>query len=278
MELYYENHEGVKINLMDFPVAVQDPEGLAQTSWSYTAITGTSARARIKSFYRDMEEHSVTASVFADSPEEYEAIMQEIHQAFERDIRAKKPGRLFWNGYYRECYAIATGYSDYVEDFESVEENITFLSEYPYWIHEKKMEFRVAAASAGSENLDFPYDFNYDLGDPESITAAESESMFECDFELTIYGACTDPSLEINNHVYEVECTLSASERLVIDSAKKKIYKIDRFGAETNMFKGRNRDSYIFQKIGTGEFRIEWAKDFDFDLKLYEERNTPKWN
>jgi phage-related protein len=74
-----------------------------------------------------------------------------------------------------------------------------------------------------------------------------------------------------------VNCTVGANEYLTIDSSAKKVFLTAQDGTITNMFNNRNRDSYVFEKIPTGQNVVSWNGGFGFDIILLEERSEPKW-
>ena len=127
MEIYYENNAEQKIMFNNFPIVIQKPETLFDTSWSYTSESGN-GRNTITSFYKDIAEKSVTLSVFADTKKEYDEIMDNLHQITEKDILDKTPGKLFVNGYYLECFIAQKSFLDYEEMFYAVEIKINIIA------------------------------------------------------------------------------------------------------------------------------------------------------
>lgn len=96
-------------------------------------------------------------------------------------------------------------------------------------------------------------------------------------FRLTIYGFATAPIVYVDDHAYSVDVTISTGEYLAIDSRDKTIMLTRYNGAKQNCFNQRNKDSYIFQKIATGNHIITCSGDLEFTITLYDERSEPKW-
>ena len=84
-------------------------------------------------------------------------------------------------------------------------------------------------------------------------------------------------SVYIAGHAYTVNCDAETGEYITIDSVAKTITKTAKDGTITNIFNLRGRESYIFEKIPTGEISVSWDGDFDIDIILLEERSEPKW-
>lgn len=125
--------------------------------------------------------------------------------------------------------------------------------------------------------LDYPYDFAFDYMSLEQNQSLTNPEYFASHFQLIAYGACTNPSIIIGGHKYEVDCELGVGEYLVINSRTKKVYKVETDGTIVNQFNLRNRDSYIFEKMPSGSNAVLWNGLFGFDVTLLEERSEPKW-
>lgn len=129
----------------------------------------------------------------------------------------------------------------------------------------------------GSEFLDFDIEYAYDYTNSIERLELVNQNFVASNFRLTIYGEALNPRISVNGHVYEVEGTVEAGQHLVIDSINKTITLHTKNGATVNKFNSRNRDSYIFEKIPTGDLKLSRSDNFGFDLTLIEERGEPKW-
>lgn len=280
MTLYYEGSDGSKINLMGDGIYAQNPEALTTNEWKYSTISGSSGLARVKRFYKDAKELPLTVGIMADSADEFNKIMYRMHRIFDRDVRRMKPGRLWWNDWYRQVFAVETSNESFEELFESVDRDITFLSIGSYWVREvvRKYESGSGAGTGGLDyGLDYGFDYDHDYGVDETAEAVENPCIDAANFELRFYGPVVNPAVTIGDHVYEVFDTLSAGEYITVNSITKKIHKYDQYGNETNVFHLRGRDHYIFQKIPEGMNTITRSRDNAMDITIYDERGEPEW-
>lgn len=125
--------------------------------------------------------------------------------------------------------------------------------------------------------LDYPYDYSFDymaLDQSQNIT---NGSYAAAHFEMLVYGACTNPSVIIGGHEYEVDCVLATGEYLVINTLNKKVYKVNLDGTKESQLNNRNRDSYIFEKLPSGSNTVQWNGLFGFDVNMLMERSEPIW-
>lgn len=277
MKLYYENSRGKIIDLMNWPVVAQNPEVLAERSWSYETEGNQDGTKNFKQFYKDLEQKQLQLSVMADDRESYNQLMDDMSETFDYDIRNRQPGKIWWNDRYKEAYVTASDLSDYEEDFEAIESTITVSTTYPWWIKENRVEGHIGRQESTGNNLDYPHDYPFDYYNGIEDVQISNESISDCNFQLTIYGPCENPRLIIGNHVYGLTCTLEDGEYLVIKSREKKAYKVKITGEQESVFQFRDGEYYLYEKLHPGIYRISWDGLFGFELTAYEERSEPRW-
>ena len=275
MNLYYEGSDGTIIDFMSGPLAAQEPESLATSKWSYSTISGVNGLGKVKRFWKDTEEATLKVSVLADNKEEFNAVMYQMHRTFDRDIRQMKPGKLWWNGFYKEVFAVETGNEEFEELMESVEKTIKFISVYPYWIQKNVFQYLSYTGAVGT--LDFPIDYAFDYDQSEFTEVVINDCIDAANFEIIFYGPCIDPDVTVGDHLYALYVTLEAGEYAVIDSKTKKIMKYSITGDPENVFHLRDKDSYIFQRIPEGSTAITRSKDLAVDISIFDERGEPDW-
>lgn len=275
MELYYEASDGSVVNFMKNGIYAQDPENLTENTWEYTTISGVNGLAKIKRFYKDTKTYKVTLSIMADNKEEFNEIMYNMHHAFERDVRTLKPGKIWWNGFYKEGFVFSTANSDYEELFESVEHEIEFISVKPYWTREILKRYKRQNEFDGL--LDYPRDYGYDYDQSQIIEILENQCIVESNFEIIFYGPAVNPTATIGGNTYSLDTTLKEGEYATINSITKKIRQYSKDGEMTNIFDKRDRDNYIFEKIKEGINIVMRSKDTQMDVTVYDERGEPKW-
>lgn len=275
MRLYYEGSDGTIIDFMSGPLAAQDPESLATSKWSYSTISGVNGLGKVKRFWKDTEGAKLKVSVLADTVEEFNDVMYQMHRTFDRDIRRMRPGKLWWNDFYKEVFAVETGHESFEELMESVEKTINFISVYPYWIRRSVFQYLSYTGVTGS--LDYPMDYGFDYDQSEYIETITNDCIDEANFEIIFYGPCTDPDVTVGNHNYALYVTLAAGEYATIDSKTKKIMKYSVTGEPENVFHLRDKENYIFQKIPEGNTAILRSKDLSVDISIFDERGEPDW-
>ena len=279
MTLYYEGSDGSIIDFLSSPIFAQSPETLTENKWSYSTISGVNGLGRVKKFYKDTQEASLTLSIMTDTAEEFNEVMYRIHRTFDRDIRRLKPGKLWWNGFYKEVFAIETSSDEFEELFEAVERSVKFISVYPFWVRKQTFQYLDHSENTGSLDYDesvLDYDdFDYDL--EEVIETIENDCIDKANFEMTFYGPCSNPNVTIGDHVYELLTDLEEGEYAVINSLTKKITQYDVYGNSENIFHLRSRDSYIFEPIPEGTTTISRDKTLKVDITIFDERGEPEW-
>ena len=280
MTLYYEGSDGSKVNLMGDGIYAQNPETLTQNTWEYSTMSGSSGLARVKRFYKDAKELPLTVGIMAENAEEFNTMMYNMHRIFDRDVRRLKPGKLWWNDWCKEVFAVDTSNDSFEELFESVDRDIKFLAVGSYWVRKVVRKYE-AGTGTGTDRLDYGldygFDYDHDYGVEDTVEIIENNCIDAANFELRFYGPVANPSVSISGHVYEVFDTLSEGEYIIVNSLTKKILKYDQYGNETNVFHLRGRDDYIFQKIPEGMNTVTRSGANALDITIYDERGEPEW-
>lgn len=128
---------------------------------------------------------------------------------------------------------------------------------------------------------------NYPDNYPHGFTSGKLESSIETDtafpspFEMVIFGACTNPSVTIGGHIYNVNTTIPAGSRLVINSMTKTIKVYNAQNVETeNAFALQNHedDKYVFEPIPSGVLPVRYQNIPRVILTVTEERSAAKWS
>lgn len=276
MTLYYEGSDGSRIDLMGDGIYAQDPENLTANKWEYSTISGVNGLGRVKRFYKDTQEAKLNLDIMADNADEFNQIMYKLHRTFDRDIRRMKPGKLWWNDFCKEVFAVETSQNEFDELFEAVNREVTFVSVYPYWVRRITYQYgtNITNVDAG---LDYDHDYDFDYGMEEITEVIQNDCIDAANFEMKFYGPIENPSVTIGGHEYEVLTTLAEGDYVIVNSLTKKILQYDAYGNVENVFHLRNRDSYIFEKIPEGETAIARSKDHMLDITIFDERGEPEW-
>ena len=216
--------------------------------------------------------------IICDTEEKGIAARNRLMEVVEKDVLAMQHGQIILGDYYFRCFVTKSQKSNYLASKRYMTLTLTLTSDFPFWVREETFTFRkLAEDKSGGTNLDYSHDFPYDffsgLGNKDLINTV----FVGTNFRMIIYGACSNPAVYVSGHLYQVNCEVGENEYLTIDSIKKKIFLTANDGTVINVFNKRNRDSYIFKKIPSGQNTVMWEGDFGIDIILLEERSEPKW-
>ena len=269
----YINHLG---ETLEFGVGslFANSNDLRDFSWSVT-----STNDKISGFSKGIVSKSIPIVMKCETAEEGIKMRNRLFEVFEKDILAHKHGRIVINDYYLKCFVTDSAKSNYLTHKNLMQLDIKIQTDFPEWIKETTTAFR----SDSGENeegafLDFAYDFPYDFKNGLSTEILNNTGFVPSNFRIVIYGAISNPTLFVGNHEYSVDVDIAKSEYLTIDSVNKTIILTKSNGQQVNCFNKRNKDSYIFEKIPSGESVISSSNEgIYFDITLLEERGEPKW-
>lgn len=224
---------------------------------------------------------SVPIVIACQSEDEGVAIKNRLFEICEKDVLSTQHGRLIVGDYYLKCFVSGSSKTEYLKHKGYLKATLTVVTDYPQWIKESTVTFRSSADSIATDgekrNLDFNVDFAYDYASELLGKTLNNTGFVGTNFRLVIYGAVTNPTIFIAGHRYQVNYVVEANEYLTIDSVQKTITLTKRNGEVVNCFNFRDRDSYIFEKIPSGNNSVNWNGEFGFDVILVEERSEPKW-
>lgn len=269
-QLKYKNHLNEVIEFGKDGIFVNDSD-LRDYAW-----TVNQKGNRIASLTRKVSTRKLPVVIICDSEVAGTAAKNRLMEVCEKDCLAMEPGQIILGDYYFKCYVTKSVKKNYLVNKRYLAVDLTLTSEQPYWIKEKRTSF-ISDGSTSAAVLDYNYDFPFDYGADITGSQLNNADFVPSNFRLIIYGACTNPSIIIAGHTYQVNCTVAAGEYLTIDSMAKTIYIAGTSGAVTNEFNNRNKESYIFEKIPSGGNSVAWSGAFGFDIILLEERSEPKW-
>lgn len=264
----YENHLGELIEFGKGNVLI-DSNQLRDYNWSYNDYYG-----KASGFKKKMKSVPITVLIYGDNSN---AIADKIFETFEKDILFKKHGKITINGYYMYGYFYGSQKQVYLVN-GILKMKLNMVIDSAYWTKETVFMFRPEDSDEG-EWLNFPHRYPYNfMREKKSVEEIINDSFVEQNLKITIYGACVNPTVRIGEHDYKMNCTLSSSEKLVINTSDKTIIKIADNGVETNMFQYRDLASYIFEKMPVGITSIQTLpSNVNADVCILEERSEPKW-
>jgi hypothetical protein len=249
---------------------------LRDYNWDYSMFGN-----RLTSFSRSAVERKVPfVMVCKTDSHEADSLKNIFFDFMEYDVKSQKPGRLYVGNWYAEGYVIGSKKSNYLINARYIEMELTFLDLAGFWRRETNYLISTFDTSAAdtSTGLDFPFDFKFDFSAGNKLPTSSINIEYACNFKLWFYGPAVDPYLEIGDRKIGVTGTLKSGEIVKVDSAEKKITKINVNKEEENWIRYRtlNGES-VFEAIPYGTHKLNCPGSYQIVLQTYEERSEPKF-
>lgn len=232
---------------------------------------------KVSAFSMGVVTKSIPIVVKADTEAEGIALKNRLFEICEKDVLGVKHGKIVVGDYYLKCFITASKKKSYLDRTRG-NFTITITTDYPRWVKEKQYIIKpymegISDTTGGDYEFDFPMDYARELPTKRIV----NDGIEAVNFELTVYGACENPTITIGGHVYRVYTTLVSGEYMKINSITKKVYKVKSNGEQVSLFHYRDRDNEIHEKIQPGVNDVSWDGTFGFDIIILEERSEPKW-
>lgn len=273
MIIKYINSVGKSIELNQPNLRLKDTNFHAY-EWKYNSHSQTLG-IDVDSFYKTEAVFPATLCAFG-SIDSRKKVFNDFFEIVEYDVVHKKTGKLYHGEYCIDCY-ILSGTTVPGEYYTS--RNISIMAPKNVWIKQIKKEYRIGTSEAASSGLDYPHDYPYDYASARSGNATlVIDNVADNDFELVIYGPCTDPVIYVNGWPYQVYNTLSANEYIIIKSADHAVMKYLSNGTTEDLYNYRGKIQSVFTKMPSGKLSLVWSGTFGFDLTIFAERSEPKWS
>lgn len=267
----YRNHLGEELRFGEFGLYI-DSNTLRNYSWETQYRGDRISRFERKPVTKSLDFLVADKSHFVDRTE----LKDTVFEVVEKDVLAKKYGKLIIGDYYLNCFITASEKNNFDDNPTLTSFSFEITTDRPYWVREQL--FSLYPRRYDDQGLlDYPYDFPYDYAKDNGLQYVENDSFAECSFRMIICGAASNPSVFVNGHLYKVNATVAEGEYLTIDSTEKTIVLTRNDGTKVNVFDNRERSSYIFEPIPSGNNAVTWTGDFGIDITLIEERSEPKW-
>lgn len=249
-------------------------------AWSYT-----SENNRISSFTMGIVKKSIPIVICCSSEAQGISLKNKLMEYAEKDVLANQHGKIIIGDYYLKCFITGSKKGKYLISDGYMTATLTVTTDYPKWVKESTASFRTSGTvvidgtttTATKRNFDYNFDFPFDYTSEMKNKTLNNTGFVGTNFKLIIFGAAVNPAVHIAGHTYKVNCEVQAGEHLTIDSLSKTVILTRVDGTEVNEFNHRNRASYIFKEIPSGNNAVTWDGDFGFDVVLLEERSEPKW-
>ena len=272
-KLQYVNHENETFDFGENGVYVQ-ADDLHDYAWNVTKKND-----RITSIAYTTTTKKLVAVIKCGTEAAGIAARNKLLEITEKDVLALQYGKIIIGDYYMRCYVTASAKTDYLITKQYMIATLTITTDLPYWIKETAFNFtdQEDAETSTSGGLDYPFDYPHDYHNSVANKFIKNTGFMPANFRMVMNGACINPAVYVGGHLYQVNCTVEDDQYLTIDSVTKTVKLTNKDGTETNVFGSRNKESYVFEKIPSGQNTVSWTGNFNFSIVLLEERSEPKW-
>lgn len=256
--------------------------------WDYNSAEDYRLRGdKITAFKQQAREMEIELDIFAATEEVYIEAINNLHDIVDYDISVLKPGRLYVDGSYMNCYIFASKKESWESPVLYLTVTLTLVAEFPVWWTEESYEFAVVEHTSeegidefvidpdtDSSYVDYPFD--YAMSNATLRTINNSYAYKPSEFILRIYGPCHNPYVTMDGVSHSVMLDLEVQEMLEINSYERTIVKRNTVsGTEVNVF-GDGGDN-VFDSVPSGTFTVFYSGDFAFELILLQRRSEPLW-
>ena len=296
VSIKYKSSNGTVLDLSGFPYKL-GVEELFDWEWGSDAVAISNTQSNILKFKRTQKDATAKVWFYANTEESISELINNFFEVTEYDVITNQAGKLIINdGDYIECFIVAGANRKWQHTTPFNARNVKFIFPHPFWIDEQEQAYQPTASVIDIEDgdtislLGYPYQYPYGYeveviaggGDSgEAIRTWEFEGINKSPFVLEIFGAVTNPRVNIDSHVYQVNLTLGEDDNIVIDSRDNTItlhrYESQAGGSVTNAYMYQNFNSNIFEPIPCGR-PIQVSSVTRFKLTVYSERSEPRWS
>lgn len=278
-DIYYENNYHEKAILTEWPYMVTDGD-IFNSSWNEIENDD-----HIQGFEKNISTRKLQLNIEDPVDSDFQSAVDFLESVTEKDIVGDTPGRLYVGESYLRCWLQESNKSKWIYDQNYLTNELKVITDYPYWITEKKYSFYKSTgdtSTVASGWLEYPYEYSFEYAKDRNVQYLVNDHYADSGFKIIIYGPCINPLIRIAGHVYELNTTLYDGEYAAIDSSTRYAYdrsicKISQDGTQHNLFNDRNKHSDIWKKIPAGKNTVTWNGNFGFDVILFSERSAPKW-
>lgn len=265
---------GGEVDMSTAPILYREHDFMKREhNYSATALV-SGLGSKLARFYREAREYTIQLSVWGVNMHD---TLNEMTDVFERDIFLQKPGKLLVNEEYLNCYIIASEVSDWTLAGNGVVVSLTILAEKPLWIREELLSYGTFTAGSATGFI-LPTAIPFGLTSNAGIRQLIVDSNLSASAEISLFGPFVNPSFSIGEHIYQVNGTLLAGERFVINQLDKTVIKITNSGEVINCFDLRSKTYSVFEPIPAGENILTYSGEFAISINLFYERGEPQWS
>mgnify|MGYP006976535813 FL=1 len=270
-QLRYVNHLGETIEFGKKGIFANSND-LRNYEYAYDG-----SRNRAENFRTGVVSKTIPVVISAESKKKCIDLKNRLYEVCEKDIIAEQKGKLYIGDYYLECYVFSSAKSNYLDVATSMNLSLKVVTDGGRWMKEELHNYK-HVPDKFIEGKGYEYCYEYDYNSiSDNISKLEVDDFRNCDFVLSIHSGAVNPVIYVDNHYYSVRCVVGDGDKIVINSAELTITLVKADGTRENMFRYRDKQSDVFEKISPGNHRVMWNGSFDFDLSVIHERGEPKW-
>lgn len=274
---YYENSRGDILHLDEAPIIVQS-SGLFDYQWNMTVYDrALRDGGRAASRRRPVQEKTLVLEVFADTQEEHDAALDQMHDVMEHDVAALVPGKLWVNDQYITCFVRAAAKALDRDWTTYTVVTLTLQVVGPAWTAEEVVTMLPAdtetTVTGGKRYAGrYPYRYAPAPGD----FRFHNDSLTPAPMIIKIFGACNAPSVYVGGQEYAVNANLAGGEYVVIDQMEKSITKVAADGTKSNWFNQRKKSVDNFLYAPAGYLEIRCSENFPCEITFLTQRSEPQ--
>ena len=265
---------GGTVDMSSAPILYQDHDFMKREIGYNSTPLVSGLGSKLTRFFREAKEYKIALSVWGD---DMHATLNGMTDVFERDIFSQTPGKLFVNEEYLNCYIIASNVGDWTLAGNGVSVELTVMAEKPLWIKEELLSYGTFTAGSATGFIlptAIPFGFTSNTGIRQLIVDHHSSVLAE----ISLFGPFVNPSFSIGEQIYQVNGTLLAGERFVINQLDKTVIKLTNSGEVINCFNLRSKTYSVFEPIPAGENILTYSGEFAISINLFYERGEPQWS
>ena len=280
MNVYFQNHAGVKFTLYGDGLTYIDPMELHTFEWSYTMsnrLNGMGGSAA--DFARYPRTFGLELRMRGMNRQEFLNQVNTLHDVCEADMIAGEPGRLYVDNQYLTCYlAVAGAQPRHPVTGNFMTRTVTVLAVEPYWCTPVSVTINPQTDQPTNENgKKFNLKYAYRYGTALSGATIINNHYAAAPAVIQIFGPASAPAISIAGVTYGVDVSLMAGQRLVIDQINHTIYTVSETGVKTSVFNQRNKEFDIFAPIPVGSHNIVYSGDFIVQVTMIQQRSELRW-
>ena len=273
MEIYYINHKGDKIYLDRNPYMMLTDTDMFNYGWDYETKNN-----KLYNISRKLIEKKARIVISARTMNEYKKTIEKFYETIDIDPASDSFGRLYFGDYYLHCFIYSSEKPNKYINTKRTVIDISIVSNSNTWTRSIVHNYNYNQQNVDSKGRGYPYEYPYDYSSGGGHTSdLISDDFGYSDAIITIKGYARKPEISIGESVYKLDYNISTNETCFIDTKNKTVKLLKSDGRVMNLFRYRDKNHYLFDKIKPDYNQVYWNGDFDFSVEILSERGEPLW-